>query len=153
MKIQNISKLAMYLGMGIAVLVLVLFFIVGFDNPSAEVPGKNDPTLTELLMYVMYAYVVILAALTIWNLVMAVTKFRDGGLIRVITYCGGSLVLYFIFRMICSGQEAPEGAEYTGTDMAVADAYIWTIGILFLGAVVVSVLCASGIMAKSATKK
>lgn len=153
MKIQNISKLALYLGMGIAVLVLVLFFCIGFDTPSEEVADKNEPQLTDLLIWSMYFYVFILAAFTIGNLALAVTKFRDSGLIRVITYCGGSLVLYFIFRMICSGQEAPEGVKYTGADMAVADAYIWTIGILFVVAAAVSVLCASGFMAKSATKK
>lgn len=153
MKIQNISKVVMMACMGIAVLIFGLFFFVGFDTPSEEVMDKNDPQFTNLLIYVMYGFVLVLAALTVWNLVMAVTKFRDGGLIRVITYCGGSLVLYFVLRMLFGGQEVPEGAEYTSTDLAVADAYIWTIYILFLGAAVVSVICASGMMAKSAVKK
>lgn len=143
----------MYAGMGIAVLVIVLFFCIGFDTPSPEVADKNEPTLTGVLMYTMYAYAGILTALTLANLGLAVTKFRDGGLIKVIAYCGGSLVLYVLFRIICNGQEAPEGANYTSADMAVADAYIWTIAILFLAAVVASVVCASGIMSKSAIKK
>ena len=91
--------------------------------------------------------------MTIGNLALAVTKFRDSGLIRVITYCGGSVALYFIFRVIWGGQEVPEGAEYTSTDMAVADAYIWTIGLLFVAAVAVTAVCASGLMMKTATKK
>ena len=113
----------------------------------------NEPKFTNVLILGMYAYVVVLAGLTIWNLVMAVTKFRDGGLIRVITYCGGSMVLYFVLRMLFGGQEVPEGAEYTTTDLAVADAYIWTIYILFLAAAIVSVICASGVLTKSAVKK
>ncbi len=151
MKTQNLSKLVMWACMGIAVLILLLFFFVGFDEVNED--GLNEPKFTNVLILGMYAYVVVLAGLTIWNLVMAVTKFRDGGLIRVITYCGGSMVLYFVLRMLFGGQEVPEGAEYTTTDLAVADAYIWTIYILFLGAAIVSVICASGMMTKSAVKK
>lgn len=153
MKSQNISKLVLLASMGIAVLVVVLFFLIGFDEPSATVLDKNEPKLTGVLLFTMYAYIGLLAIFTIGNLALAVTKFHDGGLIKVLAYCGGSIILYWVFRLICSGQEAPEGAEYTGTDMAVADAYIWTIGILFVAAVAVSVLCASGFMAKSAIKK
>lgn len=152
MKIQNVSKLAMWVGMGIAVLVLGLFFVVGFDNPSEEVMDHNEPQFTNLLIYTMYAFVAVLAGLTIWNLVLAVTKFRDGGLMKVIAYCGGSIILYIILRLVCGGQEAPEGAEYTGSDMALADAYIYTIYVLFLAAIVVSVICATGILTKSAVK-
>lgn len=152
MKTQNISKLALWLCMGIAVVILICFFAIGFDNINDE--GQPEPQFTNILIYAMYAYVVVLAGLTIWNLVLSVIKYKDGGLKNVILYCGGSLVVYLLFRYaICGGQEVPEGVEYTATDMAVADAYIWTIGLLFLVAVVACVICATGILSKSAIKK
>lgn len=152
MKTQNISKLALWLCMGIAVVILICFFAIGFDNINDE--GQPEPQFTNILIYAIYAYVAVLAVLTIWNAVQAVFKYKDGGLTKVFLYCGGSLILYFLFRyVICGGQEVPEGAEYTATDMATADAYIWTIGILFLVAVVACVICATGILSKSAIKK
>jgi len=150
MKTQKISKLALLVCVVITVVVLGLFFFVGFDSVNEE--GGAEPQFTELLMWTMYAFVGVLGLLTIGNLLLAVTKFRDGGLIRVIIYCGGSILLYVIFRLVFGGQEAPEDVDYTGTDMAIADAYIYTIYILFLIAVVVSAVCASGILSKSATK-
>ncbi len=148
MKTEKISKLVLLICVVIAVVVVGAFFAT-LSNTNDE----GEPILTEVIMWTMYLYVVVLAALTIGNLALAVTKFRDSGLIRVITYCGGSVALYFIFRVIWGGQEVPEGAEYTSTDMAVADAYIWTIGLLFVAAVAVTALCASGLMMKTATKK
>lgn len=148
MKTEKISKLVLLICVVIAVVVVGAFFAT-LSNTNDE----GEPILTEVIMWTMYLYVVVLAALTVGNLALAVTKFRDSGLIRVITYCGGSVALYFIFRVIWGGQEVPEGAEYTSTDMAVADAYIWTIGLLFVAAVAVTALCASGLMMKTATKK
>lgn len=148
MKTEKISKLVLLICVVIAVVVVGAFFAT-LSNTNDE----GEPILTEVIMWTMYLYVVVLAALTIGNLALAVTKFRDSGLIRVITYCGGSVALYFIFRVIWGGPEVPEGAEYTSTDMAVADAYIWTIGLLFVAAVAVTALCASGLMMKTATKK
>ncbi|MBQ0049330.1 MAG: hypothetical protein KBT12_03695 [Bacteroidales bacterium] len=151
MKTQKISKLALCICVGIIIVVLGLFFFVGFDSVNDE--GGNEPQFTNLLIMTMYAFVVVLAVLTIGNLCLAVTKFRDTGLIHVLAYCGGSIVLYNVLRLICGGQEVPEGAEYTASDMATADAYILTIGILFLVAIVVSFICATGILSKSAIKK
>ena len=148
MKTEKISKLVLLICVVIAVVVVGAFFAT-LSNTNDE----GEPILTEVIMWTMYLYVVVLAALTIGNLALAVTKFRDSGLIRVITYCGGSVALYFIFRVIWDGQEVPEGAADTSTDMAVADAYIWTIGLLFVAAVAVTALCASGLMMKTATKK
>lgn len=148
MKTEKISKLVLLICVVIAVVVVGAFFAT-LSNTNDE----GEPILTEVIMWTMYLYVVVLAALTVGNLALAVTKFRDSGLIRVITYCGGSVALYFIFRVIWGGQEVPEGAAYTSTDMAVADAYIWTIGLLFVAAVAVTALCASGLMMKTATKK
>ena len=148
MKTEKISKLVLLICVVIAVVVVGAFFAT-----RSNTNDEGEPILTEVIMWTMYLYVVVLAALTIGNLALAVTKFRDSGLIRVITYCGGSVALYFIFRVIWGGQEVPEGAEYTSTDMAVAYAYIWTIGLLFVAAVAVTALCASGLMMKTATKK
>ena len=95
MKTEKISKLVLLICVVIAVVVVGAFFAT-LSNTNDE----GEPILTEVIMWTMYLYVVVLAALTIGNLALAVTKFRDSGLIRVITYCGGSVALYFIFRVI-----------------------------------------------------
>lgn len=146
MKTQSISRIALWVCVGVLAVVLGLFFFVGFDEPSADVAGKNDPMFTSLLMFTMYAFSIIATILTAINFALAMFKFRDTGLMRVFVACFASSALYVIFRLVFSGQVVPEGASYTSADMAVADAYIWTIAILFVIAVVVSVVCASGIM-------
>lgn len=144
MKTQNLSKLIMWICVAVIVVVLGLFLFVGYDTPSEEIADKNDPQFTSLLIYTTYAFIGILGVLTLVNFAMAIFKNKDTGLIRVFVACAAALALYFIFRLIFGGQVAPEGAEYTGDDMAVADAYIYTIGILFV--VTILILAANFVM-------
>ncbi len=146
MKTQYISRMALWISMGLFAIVLGLFFFVGFDEPSMEVSGKNEPMFTGLLIFTMYAFTIIAIILTSINLALAMFKFRDTGLMRVFAACFSAAFVYVVFRIIFSGQVAPEGANYTSSDMAVADAYIWTIAILFTLAVGASIVCATGLL-------
>ena len=129
MKTQLISKLTMWALLGIAILLLVLFAVLGED------------TGTELLMYGMYAYGAIMVAGMLANAVMSI-KNKDWGLIRVIIAVVATFVLYFIFSLVAGG----EGDE------ALADGYCYTIYALTLLAIVAVIGCASGIIYKLGNK-
>lgn len=129
MKTQLISKLAMWALLGIAILLLVLFAVLGED------------TGTELLMYGMYAYGAIMVAGMVANMVMSFRN-KDWGLIRVIIAVIATFVLYFIFSLVAGG----EGDE------ALADGYCYTIYALTVLAIVAVVGCASGIIYKLGNK-
>ena len=115
--------------LGIAILLLVLFAVLGED------------TGTELLMYGMYAYGAIMVAGMVANMVMSIRN-KDWGLMRVIIAVIATFVLYFIFSLVAGG----EGDE------ALADGYCYTIYALTVLAIVAVIGCASGIIYKLGNK-
>lgn len=129
MKTQLISKLAMWALLGIAILLLVLFVVLGED------------TGTELLMYGMYAYGAIMVAGMVANMVMSFQN-KDWGLIRVIIAVVATFVLYFIFSLVAGG----EGDE------SLANGYCYTIYALTVLAIIAVIGCASGIIYKLGNK-
>lgn len=129
MKTQLISKVAMWALLGIAILLLVLFAVLG------------DDAGTELLLYGMYAYGIIMVAGMIANMVMSF-RTKDWGLIRVIIAVVVTFVLYFIFRLFATG----EGDE------ALAEGYCYTIYALTALAIIAVIGCASGIIYKLGNK-
>jgi len=129
MKTQLISKLAMWALLGVAILLLVLFAVLGED------------TGTDLLMYGMYAYGAIMVLGMLANMVMSFQN-KDWGLIRVIIAVVATFVLYFIFSLVAGG----EGDE------ALADGYCYTIYALTVLAIIAVIGCATGIIYKLGNK-
>lgn len=72
MKSMKISSYVMYAVMAISVVVLALFFFVGYDTPYQEDPKFNDPQFTDLLMVWMGIMIVMTFVLTIASVVMQV---------------------------------------------------------------------------------
>lgn len=62
----------MYAVMAISIVVLALFFLVGYDTPYKEDPKFNDPQFTDLLMVWMGVLIVLTFALTLVSVVMQV---------------------------------------------------------------------------------
>ena len=129
MKTQLISKIAMWVLLGVAILLLGLFIGLGEDQG------------TEILMYGMYLYGAIMVAGMIANMVMSFQN-KDWGLIRVIIAVVATFALYFIFSLVVGG----EGDE------AIADGYCYTIYALTILAIVAVIGCASGIIYKLGNK-
>ena len=66
MKASKIASIVYYALLAISVVVLVLFFCVGFGNMESLPSGfYKSPQFTDLLMYWMYALVAICAVCTI----------------------------------------------------------------------------------------
>ena len=65
MKIEKISKMALYICVGIIVVCFVAFFGIGYSNPVGD---YNEPKLLDLLMILMYAMFVVMMGLTVWSI-------------------------------------------------------------------------------------
>lgn len=76
MNIDKLSKYMLWVLMGISVVVVALFFIVGFDTPYEEDPNQNAPMFTD--------------ALLIWTIILTVA----GGI---------SMLASFIYYVIENG--------------------------------------------------
>lgn len=50
MNIEKISKITLWVLMGISAVIFILYFVVGFDNPYEENPKMNDPQLLDVVL-------------------------------------------------------------------------------------------------------
>ena len=64
MKIQKISSYALYACFAVIAVCFAVFYLVGYDNPVGE---YNAPQMTELLLWLMYALVVVNICLMVWS--------------------------------------------------------------------------------------
>jgi hypothetical protein len=61
MNIEKISKITLWVLMGVSAIIFILFFVVNFDTKWEENPKMNDPQFTDVLI--------------IWGLVLCVATF------------------------------------------------------------------------------
>ena len=55
---ENISQRIFYLLIGLAILVFGLFFLVGYDMPFDENPDFNAPLFTDVLIVLMWLFLI-----------------------------------------------------------------------------------------------
>ena len=58
-KVEKISKFTLWGLIGISLLVMALFLLVGYDTPYEDNPNQVDPKLTDLL--IIWTYILIVA--------------------------------------------------------------------------------------------
>jgi len=76
--VEKISKYTLWAGMGISIVVVLLFFIIGYDRPFEENPKFTDPALTDLLLIWTYFLVFAAIAVTLWSLIHGATTKGTG---------------------------------------------------------------------------
>lgn len=86
MNIEKISKYLLWGLLGLSVIVIVLFFAVGFSNPYEANPDMNDPALLDLLMGLMIFYIV---AAAICMLASFILYIKEHGFDRSIIFTWG----------------------------------------------------------------
>ncbi|MBQ6965422.1 MAG: hypothetical protein IJP82_07000 [Bacteroidaceae bacterium] len=64
-KVEKISKITLWVLIGITIVVMALFLLVGYDNKYEENPNFNDPQLTDLLIVWTYILIAVTAIATI----------------------------------------------------------------------------------------
>ncbi|MBP3214140.1 MAG: hypothetical protein J6M19_04810 [Bacteroidaceae bacterium] len=58
-KVEKTSKITLWVLIGISIVVMALFLLVGYDTPYEENPKFNDPAMTDLL--IIWTYILIIA--------------------------------------------------------------------------------------------
>ena len=163
MKTQLISKYVMLGVIAVSAIVFLLFFFVGWDNEY--VGDFVAPQFTSLLLFLMYACVLLTAGLTVWSVVKTAQSNKGvdsasytgvpGGKIVMFTCCI-TIVSLVIGAVLGIGEEdfrAADGTVTTGGWVTVVDMFIWSMYILTLVAICAICVTMSGYLTKSATKK
>ena len=76
--IDKVSKITLWAGMGISIVILLLFFVVGYDRPFEENPKFTDPMLTDALLIWTYFLVFAAIVVTVWSLIHGATTKGTG---------------------------------------------------------------------------
>lgn len=166
MKLEKISNNVLYAVCAIIVVVFILFFAVGYDNVDVEIAAdKNAPTMTNLLMILMYLLGVATFCLMIWSLVKG-ARSAAGSDEKETTGIAGSkivmataaitLVAFIIGYVFNLGEEpftTSSGVTTSGSMVTLVDAFMVAIYILAIVSIISVVVAGTGVMTKSATKK
>ena len=74
-KVEKISKITLWVLIGISLVVLALFLLIGYDTPYEENPKFNDPQLTDALICWTYF---LIAATAVATIVAVIYGFING---------------------------------------------------------------------------
>ena len=61
MNIEKISKITLWVLMGVSAIIFILYFVIGFDNPYEENPKMNNPQFLDVML--VWAIVLCVATL------------------------------------------------------------------------------------------
>lgn len=163
MKLEKISNNVLYAVCGLIVVVFLLFFCVGYNNYDEA--GNVAPTMTNLLMALMYVLGVATFCLMIWSLVKSARSAAGSdemestgipGSKIVICTAAVTLVAFIIGYVFNLGEEpftTSSGVTTSSAMVTMVDAFMVAIYILAVVSIIAVVVAGTGVMTKSATKK
>lgn len=142
--VEKISKYTLWAGMGISILVLILFFAIGYDRPFEENPKFTDPQLTDALLIWTYFLVAVAIIVTLWSLFHGLTTkgtgtMKETGLVSktgLIAWglCAVSLILGAAIgfmgkdeTMLINGKDWNDPTDIILTDMCMVSILILTV--------------------------
>ena len=161
MKIEKISKMALYICIGIIVVCFALFMTIGYNNPVGD---TNEPLLTDVVMWLMYLMIIATAILTIWGVICGIRSNKGNDPAASTGVPGGKITLFTIILLIASlavgvvlglGEPdftASDCTVTTGGWVTVVDAFCVSMGILIVAAAIAVAVSMTGVLAKSASK-
>ncbi len=153
MKIEKISKLALYVCVGIIIVCFLAFFGIGFSNPVGD---YNEPKMLDLLMVLMYVLFAVMLVLTVWSIFKGLGN--GGSSTSGSGVPGGKIMAGTIALLVISlvvgvvsglGEEAFTAQDGTVTSagwVTVVDMFCVASGILFVAAVVAVAVSMTGVM-------
>lgn len=142
---ESISRRVQYGLIGLALLIFLLFFLVGYNRPSLLDPTFNDPLFTPVVLIFALLLVVAALAVVVWSAVLA---HRNGGreakvengipkarIARIVVIAlAAALLLFFVTASTAAIQI--NGKAFTDTFwLRAADMFIRTSGLLLLVAI------------------
>ena len=146
--VEKLSKYTLWAGMGISIVILILFYVIGFDNEFVENPKFNDPALTDVLLIWTYFLVAVAVIVTLWSLFHGLTTkgtgtSKDTGLAAHTSsiawgICVVSLILGAIYGFMVKDETLfINNKAWTGpTDIIITDTCMISIVILTIVTVV-----------------
>ena len=164
MKLEKLSNIALYASIGLGVVCFALFFLVDYSNMDFD--GVHvSPALTDLVLILLYALLVVTTGLTVWSLVRGamVNSGNTGpnptgiasGKVTLCTW--GSVIAALVIGLIAGlGEEdftTVSGKTTAGGMVTVVDMFLWAIYILAFVTIVAVLVSMSGYLTKSATPK
>ena len=146
MKIEKISKMALYICIGVILVCFALFLTIGYDNPVGD---YNEPKLRSGI---------------IWSAIKSLQNSKGvnhaairgvpGGKIAICTLLllVASLVIGIVFGLGEPDFTASDGTVTTGPWVTVVDMFCVSIGIMFVAAIVAVGVSMTGLVSKTASK-
>ena len=142
---EKISSRALYLLVGIAMVVFVLFWLVGFDRPFEDDPNFNAPLFTNVLLVLMVLYLLLGIGFSVWSVVNLLRKrgkteaVENGIPVKKIGYLVTGGVVVLLLLTFALGSTAPmkiNGATYASSFwLRTSDMFIVTSLVMMLVAV------------------
>ncbi len=156
MKASKIASIVYYVLIAISVVVLVLFFCVGFGNMESLPSGYyRSPRFTDLLMYWMYALIAICVVCTLVGTVMAKGGKIDSNMPKWGKIMATVGLWLFVPVLVVAWLVADTTPVMTGNGLyentallAMTEATIYTIYVLLIVTVVGLLIGLSGIFKK-----
>lgn len=149
-----LSYYVLYALFAIIGVVLVLFYGVGFNTPSADVPGMNEPVYTELFLYLKYALVVITIVLAVLAAIFQfIASLKDDPKGAVNSIIALALVAGLIIVCYTMGSTEPvmaNGVPYNDTMwLKVTDMFLYAMYALAAITTLATIVNMSGIFKKN----
>ena len=157
MNIEKISGWVLKGLMGLTILIFALFILIGFDTPYEENPKQNAPLLTDAVLILSIALIIVAAVVTVWSAFLQIktgnSTIKDEGfagktgLFATIVFVA-SLVIGIIVGVANSGEHLLiNGKDWNvPSDIILTDTSMISIGILTvlsIAAVVYSMIAQS----------
>ena len=139
MNIEKISKITLWVLMGLSIVVIALFFLAGFDTPWEEDPKKQAPACTDVLL-IWTAILCVVTAITM--LASFVMYIKENGFNKSYIYTWGLPIVTIAAGAAVGFMGKDEHLLINGkdwnvpNDIIMTDACIVSIAILGLLAVV-----------------
>ena len=161
MKVEKISKMALYVCVGIILVCFALFLTIGYDNQVGE---YNEPKLTNLIMWLMYIMAIVTALLICWSAVKSLQNSKGVNHAAIRGVPGGKITVFTLLLLIASlvigfvsgiGEPdftASDGTVTTGSWVTIVDMFCVSIGIMFVAAIIAVGVSMTGLVSKTASK-
>ncbi|MBR4130475.1 MAG: hypothetical protein IKU02_06070 [Bacteroidaceae bacterium] len=161
MKIEKISNRVLLACVALIVVCFAAFFCIGYDNPVGD---NNEPKLTNIIMWLMYALILVTAGLVVWSAIrgMQNSKGVDPAAItgvpagKITLFTAGLTIVSLILGWICGIGEkeftASDGTVTSAGWVTVVDVFMVSMGILLVAAAIAVAVSMTGIFTKSASK-
>lgn len=143
-KTEKLSKYALTACTVIIIASFAAFFGIGYDNPMGD---YNEPKLTELVIYLMYALVAVAALLAIWSVAKSIKENLGfsgenlsgvpGGKVSAVAL--GIMVVSLVAGYVCGLGET----EFTAADGTVTSAAMVTISDMFIISIYILMIVAA----------